>query len=94
MTASACAGPPPGPPIVLRRPVATAHPRPRRPEPCEPVTEAKLTEAQKAQLFQEFDAYQRDRRPPGLATETALPPPGPLPKAKATTSRACSGTGP
>ncbi len=90
LAASACAGPPPRPPIVLH-PVGAAPSRPRlrRPKPCETPVEARLTDTQKASLFQEFDAWQRDRRPADAPAETALPPPGPIPKTTATVSRAC-----
>lgn len=90
LAASACAGPPPGPPIVLH-PVGAAlsRPRVRRPEPCETPVQARLTDAQKDGLLQEFDAWQQDRRPAGAPAETALPPPGPIPKTAATASRAC-----
>ncbi len=95
LAASACAGPPPGPRIVLH-PVGTAasRPRVRRPEPCEPPVQARLTDTQKASLLQEFDAWQQDRRAAGAPAETALPPPGPIPKTAATGDRACRTSSP
>lgn len=90
LLASACAGPPPGPRIVLHPVRATpSRPRLRQPDPCKTPVGAKLTDTQKASLFQEFDAWQQDRRPAGVPAETALPPPGPIPKSKASTSPAC-----
>lgn len=92
---SACASPPPGKPIVLNR-VGAAHSRPRlRPvTPCEPSAQVKLTEPQKASLFQAFDAWKRNRRPADAPTEAALPPPGPIPQAAVTASRACRASSP
>ena len=88
---SACVGPP----IVLHR-VGAAHPRPRPKQvaPCEPAVQAKLTDTQKANLFQEFDAWQRDRYREDTSAEIALPPPGPMPQAAATASRACRASSP
>ena len=92
---SACASPPQGPPIVLHRVgAARPRPRPRQVEPCEPAVQAKLTDTEKANLFQEFDAWQRDRHREDASAEIALPPPGPIPQVTATTSRACRASSP
>ena len=96
IAASACAGPPPGPPIVLHRVTKAGPIRPRvtRSNACEPVAQDRLTEAQKASLFEGFDDYQRGRRPAGAPAKAELPPPGPLPKSKVTVNRACPGVSP
>ena len=77
---SACVAPEPR--IVLNR-RATVHRSPpaqaktlATPK-CKPAARARLTEAEKARLFADFDDWRDERRPAGTTAETALPPPAP-----------------
>lgn len=81
LATSACVAPPP--PIVLRPPAMTRHPVATRAKEatrnrnCERPARSVLTEAEKARLFDEFDGWQDERRPPGTTADAPVPPPAP-----------------
>ncbi len=74
---------PPPPPIVLHPQAAARHPpvaRAKGPAPiprCEPSARPNLTEAEKTRLFEDFDGWQGEHRPPGAAPGAPVPPPAP-----------------
>lgn len=75
LLAACTAAPPPRPYVVLQPPPRT-HPRPHpATAACEPGRT--LSEAQKAALFHDFDAWQRTQAAPNDTAARPLPPPGP-----------------
>lgn len=83
---AACVAPPPPRPYAAYAAQAPARPHQRTVARCAPDRQA-ITDARKAALFQDFDAWQREHHDPADQAPHPLPAPGP--EQRTTAVQAC-----